>query len=101
MYKPNHRHKQPLLISNVNELPEKKHKQLMNSWAQDFYRDYFSRIKEDSFAVLYANCPSRPNVPINWLVALETLKSGYGWSDEELVRQAKFGVSCRVKVPVE
>jgi hypothetical protein len=36
MYKPNKRHLQPLLISNVNDLPEKKRKRLANSWADDW-----------------------------------------------------------------
>lgn len=66
------------MISSVNDLPEKKRKRLENSWAEDFYRHFFSRIQEDAFAVLYVDSPSRPNVPINWLVGLETLKSGFG-----------------------
>ena len=95
MYKPNKRHLQPLLISNVNDLPEKKRKRLENSWADDFYGDFFSRIDEDAFAVLYVDYPSRPNVPINWLVGLETLKAGFGWSDEELYDHFCFDLQVR------
>ena len=95
MYKPNKRHLQPLLISNVNDLPEKKRKRLENSWAEDFYCDFFSRIDEDAFAVLYVDYPSRPNVPINWLVGLETLKAGFGWSDEELYDHFCFDLQVR------
>ncbi len=95
MYKPNKRHLQPLLISNVNHLPEKKRKRLENSWAEDFYRDFFSRIDEDAFAVLYVDHPSRPNVAINWLVGLETLKAGFGWSDEELYDHFCFDLQVR------
>jgi hypothetical protein len=95
MYKPNKRHLQPLLISNVNDLPEKKRKRLESSWAEDFYRDFFSRIGEDAFAVLYVDYPSRPNVPINWLVGLETLKAGFGWSDEELYDHFCFDLQVR------
>src|SRR3990170_6889870 len=95
MYKANKRHLQPLLISNVNDLPEKKRKRLVNSWAEDFYRDFFSRIHEDASAVLYVDHPSRPNVPINWLVGLETLKSGFGWSDEELYDHFCFDLQVR------
>ena len=95
MYKPNKRHLQPLLISNVNDLPEKKRKRLENSWADDFYRYFFSRIDEDAFAVLYVDYPSRPNVPINWLVGLETLKAGFGWSDEELYDHFCFDLQVR------
>jgi hypothetical protein len=95
MYKPNKGHLQPLLISNVSDLPEKKRKRLANSWAEDFYRDFFSRIHEDAFAVLYVDFPSRPNVPINWLVGLETLKAGFGWSDEELYDHFCFDLQVR------
>ena len=100
MYKANKRHLQPLLISNVNDLPEKKRKRLENSWAEDFYRDFFSRIDEDAFAVLYVDYPSRPNVPINWLIGLETLKSGFGWSDEELYDHFCFDLQIRYALGV-
>ena len=95
MYQANKRHLQPLLISNVNDLPEKKRKRLTNSWAEDFYGNFFSRIDEDAFAVLYVAHPSRPNVPINWLVGLETLKAGFGWSDEELYDHFCFDLQVR------
>jgi hypothetical protein len=95
MYKPNKRHQQPLLISNVNDLPAKKRKRLEHSWAEDFYHQFFSRIDEDAFAVLYVDHPSRPNVPINWLVGLETLKAGFGWSDEELYDHFCFDLQVR------
>ncbi len=95
MYKSNKRHLQPLLISNVNDLPEKKRKRLANSWAEDFYHDFFSRMDEDAFADLYVEHPSRPNVPVNWLVGLETLKAGFGWSDEELYDHFCFDLQVR------
>lgn len=95
MYKANKRHLQPLLISNVNDLPEKKRKRLANSWADDFFQNFFSRINEDAFAVLYVDFPSRPNVPINWLIGLETLKAGFGWSDEELYDHFCFDLQVR------
>lgn len=31
-----------------------------------------------------ADCPSRPNIPVNVLVGLEYLKAGNGWTDEEM-----------------
>ncbi len=95
MYKANKRHQQPLIISNVNDLPAKKRKRLETSWAEDFYRDFFCRINEDAFAVLYVEHPSRPNVPVNWLVGLETLKAGFGWSDEELYDHFCFDLQVR------
>jgi len=95
MYKPNKKHLQPLLISNVNDLPEKHRQRLESSWAGVFYREYFCRLKEEPFAVLYADTPSRPNTAVNVMVGLETLKAGFGWSDEELYDHFVFDVQVR------
>jgi hypothetical protein len=84
MFKKNRHHLQIPLTSHVDELPEKLRKRLENSWAGVFYRDFFCRIDEAPFAVLYADCPSRPNVAVNVLVGLEFLKAGNGWTDEEV-----------------
>jgi hypothetical protein len=95
MYKANKRHLQPPLISNVNELPEKQRQRLDDSWAGTFYREYFCRLNEAPFAVLYADCPSRPNYPVNVFVGLDTLKAGFGWSDEELYDHFQFDLQVR------
>ena len=95
MYKPNQKHLQPPLISNVNDLPEEQRQRLEASWAGVFYRDFFCRIREDCFAVLYAEVPSRPNTPVNVLLGLETLKAGHGWSDEELYDHFTFDLQVR------
>ncbi len=95
MYKPNKRHLQPLLISTINDLPEKHRHRLEQSWAGVFYREFFCRLKEEPFAVLFADLPSRPNTPVNVLVGLDTLKAGFGWSDEELYDHFVFDVQVR------
>jgi len=95
MYKPNRKHLQPLLISNVNDLPEDQRQRLEASWAGVFYREFFCRIREDCFAGMYADVPSRPNTPVNVLLGLETLKAGYGWSDEELYDHFCFDLQVR------
>jgi hypothetical protein len=95
MYKANKKHQQPLLISNVNDLPEEQRQRLEDSWAGVFYREFFCRIQEDQFAVLYADVPSRPNIPVNVLLGLETLKAGHGWSDEELYDHFSFDLQVR------
>jgi hypothetical protein len=95
MFRSNKRHLQPALISNVNELPEKRRQRLEASWAGTFRREFFSRLKEEAFAVLYADVPSRPNVPVNVLVGLDTLKAGYGWSDEELYDHFLYDLQVR------
>src|SRR4030065_571059 len=84
MFKKNRRHLQIPLTSHVDELPGKLRKRLENSWAGVFYREFFCRLNEAPFEVLYAICPSRPNVAVNVLVGLEYLKAGNGWTDEEM-----------------
>ena len=95
MFKKNQGHKQLAWISNVNDLPEKQRQRLEESWAGVFYREFFSRIDESVFAVLYSGLPSRPNVPVNVLVGLDTLKAGFGWSDEELHDAFLFDLQVR------
>lgn len=95
MFKKNRKHQQPALISAASELPEKQRKRLENSWAGTFYEEFFSRIDEESFAVLYSSKGSRPNVPVNVLVGLEALKSGNGWSDEELYENYCYNLQVR------
>ena len=83
------------MISNVNDLPYKQRLRLEQSWAGTFYREFFCRINEEAFALLYADVPSRPNIPVNVLVGLETLKLGFGWSDEELYDHFLYNLQVR------
>jgi hypothetical protein len=95
MFRKNTKHQQPALISAASELPEKQRKRLENSWAGTFYKEFFSRIDEGSFAVLYSEKDSRPNVPVNVLVGLEALKAGFGWSDQELYENYCYDLQVR------
>ena len=95
MFKKNTRHKQLAWISNVNDLPAKHRQRLDESWSGVFYQEIFSRIDEGIFADLYASIPSRPNVPVNVLVGLETLKAGFGWSDQEMYDAYTFDLQVR------
>jgi hypothetical protein len=101
MFRKNTKHQQPALIpyghdvSAASELPEKQRKRLENSWAGAFYKEFFSRIYEQSFAVLYSEKDSRPNAPVNVLVGLEALKAGFGWSDQELYENYCYSLQVR------
>jgi hypothetical protein len=95
MFKANKKHLQPEMFSTVNQLPEKLREKLEASWAGIFYREVFARIDEEVFSVLYSDKDSRPNTPINLLVGLEILKSGRGWSDEEMYEHFHFDVQVR------
>jgi hypothetical protein len=89
------------MFGSFNSLPKKIRKRLEASWAGTFYDQVFVRIDESRFAVLYADEPSRPNIPVNVLVGLEILKSGFGWSDEEMYDhfcydvQVRYALGCR------
>lgn len=95
MFRKNDTHRQPPLFSEVQSLPDKVRRRLRESWADVFYQECFSRINEETFAVLYADKASRPNVPVNILVGLECLKAGFGWSDEEMYDHFLFNLQVR------
>lgn len=95
MFRKNERHQQVGLYDTVEQLPEKQRLRLESSWAGAFYRELFSRIDESVFAELYSAKASRPNTPINVLVGMEVLKSGFGWSDEELYDAFLFDLQVR------
>jgi len=98
MFRKNQGHQQPILIRSVNELPEEQREHLFSSWAGVFYREFFCRLDEEPFAVLYSDLPSRPNVPVNVLVGLEYLKAGFGWSDEEMYEAFLYNLQVRYAV---
>jgi hypothetical protein len=95
MFRKNDQHLQMSLFGSINSLPEKLRKRLDESWSGTFYREYFMRINEELFAVLYSDEPSRPNIAINVLIGLDTLKSGFGWSDEEMFDHFCFDIQVR------
>lgn len=98
MFRPNNRHLQMPIISSISQLPEAYRERLDTSWAGTFYREFFVRIDEGPFAVLFSDKASRPNIAINRLVSLEYLKAGYGWSDEEMFDALRFNLQVRYSV---
>jgi len=95
MFDENDSYLQLPLTSTIDELTKKQRKRLDSSWASVFFREFFCRLKEEPFAVLYADCPSRPNYPVNVLVGLEYLKAGNGWTDEEMYDAFSYDVQVR------
>ena len=98
MFKLNDQHRQIGMFNSIYNLPERQLKQLEESWAGTFHREYFCRIDESPFAKVFSNEPSRPNYPVNVLVGLDTLKAGFGWSDEELYENFCFNLQVRYAV---
>lgn len=101
MFRRNPRSTQPLLLSDLHTLPAAHRERLEHSWAATFRREIFERLDEQPFAVLYSTIASRPNVPVNVLVGLETLKAGFGWSDAELHDAFTFNLQVRYALGYE
>jgi hypothetical protein len=95
MHKKNIKHLQPALINAFSEIPENRIKLLKTSWAHTFYHEFFCRIDEEKFAILYSTKPSRPNSAVNVLFGLEVIKAGFGWSDAELYENFFFNLQVR------
>lgn len=95
MFQRNEEHRQAGLFDSENLLPETLRQELEQSWAGTFYREVFCRIDEGLFAELYSEKASRPNVPVNVLVSLEIIKSGFGWSDQVLYDRVRFDLQVR------
>jgi hypothetical protein len=101
MFRKNQHHLQERLFSDLDHLSEKARERLETSWAGVFRREFFSRLDESPFAVLYGEAPSRPNIPVNVLVGLEALKSGFGWSDQEMHDAFLFDMQTRYALGYE
>lgn len=57
-------------------------------------------VNEDLVALLYCDQSSRPNIPVNVLMGLETLKLGFGWSDEDLYDAFCYTILAQGNMPV-
>jgi hypothetical protein len=95
MFRKNEHHRQQSFFSSEHLLPDTLRDRLLSSWAETFYQEVFCRLDETMFVPLYSREASRPNIPVNVLVGLEILKSGFGWSDEELYEQVSFNLQVR------
>lgn len=95
MFRKNEKHLQQRMFTAIDQLPEGVKAKLEKSWAHTFYQEYFLRLKEEVFSELYSKNYSRPNIPVNILVGFETLKSGFGLSDEKLYNHFLFDLQFR------
>jgi hypothetical protein len=101
MFQKNDRHLQRHLFSTLGELPSGMRERLEQSWAGRFRREVFERLDETPFAVLYSGEYSQPNVPMNVLLGLETLKVGFGWTDEEMYDHFLYDLEVRYALGYE
>jgi hypothetical protein len=84
---------QTTFLDPVAQMPKYLQNILKNCWAQAF-RDYvFPLINEERFSVIYSSDhASRPNTPINIIIALLMIKEIFQQTDEELIGSLHFDI---------
>jgi len=101
MFRKNTSHLQPSLFGIASQLPEAKLKKLQKSKEYDFYQLIFRRINEEDFAVLYSDTSSRPNAPVNALVASIILMYHNNWTTEQLFDRVDFDLLTRTALGLD
>lgn len=72
---------------------------LAKGWAHLFQEYIFPNINEERFSVLYSDNPAtRPNSPVNILIALLILKELFNHTDEELIGSLHFDMRYQYAV---
>jgi len=101
MFRKNTSHRQSSLFGISSQLSQAKLRKLKNSKEYDFYRLVFCQIKEQDFAVLYSDTFSRPNAPVNSLVASIILMYHNGWTTEQLFNRIDFDLLTRTALGLD
>ena len=101
MFRQNTSHLQSSLFGIASQLPKAKLEKLQKSKAYDFYQLVFCKISEKDFSVLYSNNCSRPNAPVNSLVASIILMYRNNWTTEELFDRIDFDLLTRTALGLD
>jgi hypothetical protein len=101
MFRKNTSHLQSSLFGIASQLPQAKLKKLKKSKEYDFYRLIFCKIAEEDFAVLYSDTSSRPNAPVNSLVASIILMYHNNWTTEALFDRIDFDLLTRTALGLD
>ena len=67
----------------------------------NFTESFFSQIKEEDFAALYSDMSSRPNAPVNSLVASIILMYRNNWTTEQLFDRIDFDILTRTALGLD
>ena len=101
MFRKNTSHLQSSLFGIESQLPKTKLKKLKKSKEYDFYRLVFRQINENDFSVLYSDNSSRPNAPVNSLVASIILLYHNNWTTEKLFDHIDFDLLTRTALGLD
>lgn len=84
--------KQLSFCGSFNFLTTREQRFLERSWAKPFADIIFPAIDEKPIAVLYSNKDSRPNTPVNVIIASLITKELTGENDDEIVESLLFDI---------
>ncbi|MCJ7482061.1 MAG: transposase [Thermodesulfovibrionales bacterium] len=101
MFRKNTFHLQSSLFGIASQLPEAKLKKLKQSKEYEFYRLVFCKINEKEFSALYSDNCSRPNAPVNSLVASIILMYHNNWTTEKLFDRIDFDLLTRTALGLD
>jgi hypothetical protein len=101
MFRKNTSHLQSSLFGIASQLPKAKLKKLKKSKEYDFYQLVFCNINEKDFSVLYSDNSSRPNAPVNSLVASIVLLYHNNWTTEKLFDHIDFDLLTRTALGLD
>lgn len=101
MFKKNTKHLQSDMFGMKSTMPEELKKHAVKSEEYHFYHIIFCSIKESIFSVLFSRKKSRPNAPINSLVAALLLQNRRRWSYEELFQNIRFNLLVRIALGLD
>ena len=101
MFRKNTSHLQSSLFGIESQLSTAKLKKLKKSKEYDFYRLVFCQINEGDFSVLYSDASSRPNAPVNSLVASIILMYRNNWTTEALFDRIDFDLLTRTALGLD
>jgi hypothetical protein len=96
MFKKNVQHLQADMFGLKSTMPKELMKHAVKSEEYHFYHMVFCHIEEDLFSVLYSDEKSRPNAPINTMVAALFLQNRRTWTYNELFQNMRFNMLTRM-----
>lgn len=84
--------KQLSFCDSFDFLTAREQRFLEKSWAKPFAEFIFPAIDEKPFSVLYSNVDSRPNTPVNVIIASLIMKELTSENDDEIVESLMFDI---------
>lgn len=101
MFKKNSKHLQTDMFGMKSSMPEKLMDHAKKTEEYHFYHLIFCNIDEDIFSVLYSDKKSRPNAPINSMVAALILQNRKKWTYYELFKAIRFNMVVRIALGLD